>query len=125
MTVETRDPDASFTLTFPSPLPKEEYELLLFFDNNSQTPDFKLSVGEVDWVVDEALRTANTGKNYVRIPITQELARLQVHLLPSEKAGMLFRFYGMSLERKDKSGVLYHSLGVGGSPFEAVLNLEN
>ena len=34
MTVETRDPNASFTLTFPSPLPKEEYELLLFFDNN-------------------------------------------------------------------------------------------
>ena len=124
MTVETRDPNASFTLTFPSLLPKEEYELLLFFDNNSQTPDFKLSVGEVDWVVDEALRTANAGKNYVRIPITQEIARLQVHLLPSEKAGMLFRFYGMSLEKKDKSGVLYHSLGVGGSPFEAVLNLE-
>ena len=124
MTVETRDPNASFTLTFPSLLPKEEYELLLFFDNNSQTPDFKLSVGESDWVVDEALRTANAGKNYVRIPITQEIARLQVNLLPSEKASMLFRFYGMSLEKKDKSGVLYHSLGVGGSPFEAVLNLE-
>lgn len=124
MTVETRDSEASFTLTFPSPLPKEEYELLLFFDNNSQTPDFKLSVGEVGWVVDEALRTANAGKNYVRITFTQEIARLQVHLLPSEKPGTLFRFYGMSLEKKDKSGVLYHSLGVGGSPFEAVLNLE-
>ena len=124
MTVETRDPNASFTLTFPSPLPKEEYELLLFFDNNSQTPDFKLSVGEVDWVVDEALKTANAGKNYLRIPITQEIGRIQLKVLPSEKAGMLFRFYGMSLEKKDKSGVLYHSLGVGGSPFEAILNLE-
>ena len=124
MTVETRDPNASFTLTFPSPLPKEEYELLLFFDNNSQTPDFKLSVGEVDWVVDEALKTANAGINYLRIPITQEIGRIQLKVLPSEKAGMLFRFYGMSLEKKDKSGVLYHSLGVGGSPFEAILNLE-
>lgn len=124
ITVETRDPVASFTLAFPSPLPKEEYELLVFFDNNSQTPDFKLSVAEVDWVIDEALRTANAGKNYVRIPITQEIAGLQVQVLPSEKHGMLFRFYGMSLEKKDKSGVLYHSLGVGGSPFEAVLNLE-
>ena len=124
ITVETRDPNASFTLTFPSPLPKEEYELLLFFDNISQTPDFKLSVGEVDWVVDEALKTANAGKNYLRIPITQEIGRIQVKVLPSEKAGVLFRFYGMSLEKKDKSGVLYHSLGVGGSPFEAVLNLE-
>ena len=124
MTVETRDPNASFTLTFPSPLPKEEYELLLFFDNNSQTPDFKLSVGEVDWVVDEALKTANAGKNYLRIRITQEIGRIQLKVLPSEKAGMLFRFYGMSLEKKDKSGVLYHSLGVGGSPFEAILNLE-
>lgn len=124
MTVETRDPEASFSLAFPSPLPKEEYELLLFFDNTAQTPDFKLTVGEADCVVDEALRSAYAGKNYVRIPITQEIARLQVKMLPSEKPGILFRFYGMSLEKKDKSGVLYHSFGVGGSPFEAVLNLE-
>jgi lysophospholipase L1-like esterase len=124
MTVETRDPAASFTLTFPSPLPKEEYELLLFFDNNSQTLDFKLTVGEVDCLVDEALRSTYAGKNYVRVPITQEIERIQVKLLPSEKSGRLFRFYGMSLEKNDKSGVLYHSLGVGGSPFEAVLNLE-
>lgn len=124
MTVETRDPAASFTLTFPGPVPKEEYELLLFFDNNAQTPDFKLTVGEVDCLVDEALRSAYAGKNYVKIPITQEIERIQVKLLPSEKSGRLFRFYGMSLEKKDKSGVLYHSLGVGGSPFEAVLNLE-
>lgn len=124
MTLETRDPAASFTLTFPSPLPKEEYELLLFFDNNSLTPDFKLSVDEVDCVVDEAFRSAFAGKNYVQIPLTQEITRLQVEVLPSENPAILFRFYGMSLEKKDKSGVIYHSLGVGGSPFEAVLNLE-
>jgi len=124
MTVETRDPAASFTLTFPSPLPKEEYELILFFDNNAQTPDFKLTVGENHWQVDDSLRTAHAGKNYLRIPLTQEIGKLQVQLLPSEKSGMLFRFYGMSLEKKERSGVLYHSLGVGGSPFEAVLNLE-
>lgn len=123
MTIETRDPTASFTLTFPSPLPKEEYELLLFFDNNAQTPDFKLTVGDTDWQVDEALRSTQTGKNYLRIPITQEIGTLQVKLSPSEKPGMLFRFYGMSLEKMDKSGVLYHSLGVGGSPFEAVLTM--
>lgn len=124
MTVETRDLAANFTLTFPSPLPKEEYELFLFFDNNAQTPDFKLTVGDTDWQIDEAVRSANAGKNYLQIPVTQEIEKLQVQLLPSEKAGMLFRFYGMSLEKKEKSGVLYHSLGVGGSPFEAVLNLE-
>ncbi len=124
MTVETRDPAASFTLTFHSPLPKEEYELLLFFDNNAQTPEFRLSVGEVDCVIDEAFRSAFAGKNYVMIPITQEITRLQVKVLPNENPAMLFRFYGMSLEKKDKNGILYHSLGVGGSPFEAVLNLE-
>lgn len=124
MTVETRDLAASFTLTFPSPLPKEEYELILFFDNNSQTPDFKLTVGENDWEVNEALRSTQPGKNYLRIPLMQAVGKLQVQLLPSKKSEMLFRFYGMSLEKKDRSGVLYHSLGVGGSPFEAVLNLE-
>ncbi len=124
MTVETRDPDASFTLTFSSPFPKEEYELILFFDNNSQTPDFKLTVGENHWQVDDSLRSIQAGKNYLRIPLTQEIGKLQVQLLPSEKPGMLFRFYGMSLEKKERAGVLYHSLGVGGSPFEAVLTME-
>jgi lysophospholipase L1-like esterase len=81
-------------------------------------------VGDTDWQVDEELRSTFAGKNYLRIPITQEIGTLQVKLLPSEKSGILFRFYGMSLEKKDRSGVLYHSLGVGGSPFEAVLNLE-
>jgi lysophospholipase L1-like esterase len=124
ISVETRDRTASFTLTLPSPLPKEEYELILFFDNNAQTPDFKLTVGDTDWQVDDSLRSTQAGKNYLRIPLTQEIGKLQVQLLPNEKQGMLFRFYGMSLEKKERSGVLYHSLGVGGSPFEAVLNLE-
>ena len=124
MTVETREQEASFLLEFNSPFPKEEYELLLFFDNNSQTPDFKLTVGDTDIQVDEELRSAHAAKNHVRIPITQEIAKLKVQLLPSEKSDRLFRFYGMSLEKKEKSGILYHSFGVGASPFEAVLNLK-
>ncbi|MDA0315783.1 MAG: LysM peptidoglycan-binding domain-containing protein [Bacteroidetes bacterium] len=124
MTVETRDPEASFSLAFNTPFPKEEYELLLFFDNNAETPDFKVATGDFDFIVDETVKSAQSGKNFVLIPINQEITALSVELLPSEKPSTLFRFYGMSLEKKRKSGVLYHSLGVGASPFEAVLNLE-
>jgi lysophospholipase L1-like esterase len=124
MTVETRDKEAGFSLVFNTAFPKEEYELILFFDNTAATPDFKVAAGAFEFVVDESVKSAQSGKNFVVIPMDQEIAELSLNLLPSEKANSLFRFYGFSLEKKEKSGLLYHSLGVGASPFEAVLHLE-
>jgi lysophospholipase L1-like esterase len=124
MTVETRAKVAGFTLTMNTPIPKEEYELLIFFDNNDLTPDFKITAGDFEFTVDESVKSSQEGKNFLVIPINQEIQELSLNLLPTEKAEQLFRFYGFSLEKKNRSGLLYQSFGVGASPFEAVLNLE-
>lgn len=124
MTVETRAKVAGFTLSMNVPIPKEEYELLVFFDNNSLTPDFKISSGDFEFTVNDSVRANQEGKNFLVIPIHQEIKDLSLNLLPTEKSEHLFRFYGFSLEKKNKSGLLYQSFGVGASPFEAVLNLE-
>jgi lysophospholipase L1-like esterase len=124
MTVETRAKVAGFTLTMNTPIPKEEYELLLFFDNNDLTPDFKITSGDFEFTVDESVKSSQEGKNFLAIPINQEIQELSLNLLPTEKTEQLFRFYGFSLEKKNRSGLLYQSFGVGASPFEAVLNLE-
>ncbi len=107
-----------------TPIPKEEYELLLFFDNNDLTPNFKISAGDFEFTVDESVKSTQEGKNFLVIPINQEIKELSLNLLPTEKTEQLFRFYGFSLEKKEKKGLLYQSFGVGASPFEAVLNLE-
>jgi LysM repeat protein len=124
MTVETRAKVAGFTLSMNVPIPKEEYELLVFFDNNSLTPDFKISSGDLEFTVNDSVRSNQEGKNFLVIPIHQEIKDLSLNLLPTEKSEQLFRFYGFSLEKKEKKGLLYQSFGVGASPFEAVLNLE-
>lgn len=124
MTVETRSKVAGFTLTMNTPIPKEEYELLLFFDNNDLTPDFKITAGNFEFTVDQSAKSNQEGKNFLVIPINQEIQELSLNLLPTEKTEQLFRFYGFSLEKKNRSGLLYQSFGVGASPFEAVLNLE-
>jgi LysM repeat protein len=123
MTVETRAKVAGFTLTMNTPIPKEEYELLIFFDNNDLTPDFKITSGDFEFQVNDSIRSTQEGKNFLVIPINQEINELSLTLLPTEKEGQLFRFYGFSLEKKEKKGLLYQSFGVGASPFEAVLNL--
>ena len=123
MTVETRAKEAGFTLTMNTPIPKEEYELLLFFDNNDLTPDFKITSGDFEFQVNDSIRSTQEGKNFLVIPINQEINELSLTLLPTEKEGQLFRFYGFSLEKKEKQGLVYQSFGVGASPFEAVLNL--
>lgn len=123
MTIETRSKVAGFTLSMNTPIPKEEYELLLFFDNNALTPDFKITSGDFEYVVDDSVRATQEGKNFLVIPIDQEIKEVSLNLLPTEKVEQLFRFYGFSLEKKDKKGLLYQSFGVGASPFEAVLNL--
>lgn len=123
MTVETRAKEAGFSLTMNAPFPKEEYELLLFFDNNALTPDFKITSGDFEFQVNDSVRSSHAGKNFLVIPINQEITELSLQLLPTEKVEQLFRFYGFSLEKKDKKGLLYQSFGVGASPFEAVLNL--
>lgn len=124
MTVETRAKDAGFSITMNTAFPKEEYELILFFDNNAETPDFKLSSGDFEFVVDDSIKSAQAGKNFLVIPMNQVIATLSLQLLPTEKENQLFRFYGFNLEKKEKTGLLYLALGVGASPFEAVLNLE-
>ena len=123
MTVETRAKEAGFTLAMNTPIPKEDYELLIFFDNNALTPDFKITSGDFEFQVNDSVKSIQEGKNYLIIPISQEINELSLQLLPTEKAEQLFRFYGFSLEKKEKKGLLYQSFGVGASPFEAILNL--
>lgn len=124
MTIETRSKAAGFTLTMNSPIPKEAYDLLIFFDNNDLTPDFKITSGDFEFTIDDSVRSVQKGKNFLIVPINQEIKELSLNLLPTQKTEQLFRFYGFSLEKKNRSGLLYQSFGVGASPFEAILNLE-
>lgn len=124
MTVETRSKVAGFTLTMNAIIPEEEYELLVFFDNNELTPDFTIRSGSFEFKVDARIKSALEGKNYLKIPLNQEIKELSLNLLPTTLPEQLFRFYGFSVEKKEKKGLLYQSFGVGASPFEAILNLE-
>jgi lysophospholipase L1-like esterase len=44
--------------------------------------------------------------------------------IQKKSSGTRFRFYGISIEKEENSGVVYHSTGVGAAPFKSVLILD-
>jgi LysM repeat protein len=124
MTVETTDTFAGFSLIFNEKTPSDIYDLIVFFDNNEQTPNFEIRSGNFVYVVNDSILSELKGQNHIVLTLHQSLEDLNLNILPLKKEGQLFRFYGFSLEKKEKKGFLYQSLGVGASPFEAVLHLE-
>lgn len=124
MTIETASKNAGFSIILNEPVTKDEYELILFFDNNDQTPNFELRAGDFKFVADESVLGKIAGFNFLKLTINQSIPDFHLELLPSKRDTQLFRFYGMSLEKKSKGGLLYQSLGVGASPFEAVIYME-
>jgi len=124
ITIETTDTSAGFSLLFKEPIAADDFELIVFFENNEFTPDFEVKSGGSVFVVNDSVRANWEGKNYVILEMSQSFENLHLNILPCKKQNQLFRFYGFSLERKEKTGFLYQSLGVGASPFEAVLHLE-
>lgn len=124
MTIETRDSSASFKLKFNNKIPSDEYDLIVFFDNNELTPDFKILADSNIFNVNDSLLALYQGKNYLTLNLNQSLDSLSLQVKCPDSNNLL-RFYGFSLQKKRDSGILYHPLGVGASPFESVLYLEH
>jgi hypothetical protein len=124
MTVQTADTLAGFSLEFKNPIPEDDYNMIVFFDNNELTPTFAIESGDFYFEVNDSVLASIEGHNHLIIPIKQELQELKLRLLPSQKEEQLFRFYGVSLQKTGNQSLLYQSLGVGAAPFEALIIME-
>lgn len=119
MTIRTIDPAAGFNITFRDPLPSHYRRIKLFFKPGKQSFDFRVLTRNNETVVPAASYTDEMP--FVEIIIPDSTNFVHVQMLKTRDEQLNFEFYGMSLESEQNRGLIYHSLGVGGAPFTAVL----
>jgi LysM repeat protein len=119
MTVRTIDPTAGFNITFRDPLPAHYKRLKLFFKPGKQSFDFRVMTRNYETVVPAT--TYPDDMPFVEIIIPDSTNFVHVQMLKSRDEQLNFEFYGLSLESEQNRGLVYHSLGVGGAPYTAVL----
>ncbi len=119
MTIRSIDPNAGFTVTFREAPPSHYRRLKLFFKPGKQSFDFKVITRHSEILVPASTYSAETPFAEIILPDSTNF--IQVQLLKQQEQQLNFEFYGMSLESEQNRGLVYHSLGVGGAPFTAVL----
>lgn len=124
MTVQTANKNAALYFDFKEPFPVENYELTIFFDNDEFTPDYEIHLDATKIVVNDSVRKLFPRQNHLTFPVNQSVESIQIVLNDTLNSETQFRFYGLTLEHTERKGLLYHSLGVGAAPMEAVLHLE-
>jgi LysM repeat protein len=119
MTIRTIDPAAGFSITFREPLPAHYKRLKLFFKAGPRSFDFRVMTRNYEVVVPAASYPEDMPFTEIIIPDSTNFVHIQ--LLKSRDEQLNFEFYGISLESEQNRGLVYHSLGVGGAPYTAVL----
>lgn len=119
MTIRTIDPAAGFSITFREPLPSTYKRLKLFFKPGPQSFDFRVMTRNHETVVPAS--TYPEDMPFVEIILPDTTNFVHVQLLKSKDTQLNLEFYGISLESEQNRGLVYHSLGVGGAPYTAVL----
>jgi LysM repeat protein len=119
MTIRTIDPAAGFSITFRDPLPAQYRRLKIFFKPGKHSFDFRVMTRNYETVVPAA--TYPEDMPFVEIILPDSTNFVHVQMLKSRDEQLNFEFYGMSMESEQNRGLVYHSLGVGGAPYTAVL----
>lgn len=119
MTIRTADPAAGFMITFREPQPEHYRRLKLFFKGGNGSYDFRVLSRNHEVVVPASQQHPDIP--YYELTLPDSSSFIHVQVLKTDDAQNSFEFYGMSLESVNDAGLLWHSLGVGGAPFGAVL----
>lgn len=120
-TAITNDNQASFTITFKESLPSEYTLVKLYCKQSVLSYDVLLSTG--DSTYDIKIDSLKVGAlPYAAINVKRIGNTLKFQVRQKHSSENFFECYGLSIERPDESGLIYHNLGVGGATFSALLN---
>lgn len=124
MAVQTKDTLSQLLFKFKSRILNQDYQLKLLLDIDSLTPEFILRIDTSVFNIDKKLITENKGKDFLSVNYSGSVDEIEIKI-KSKDTLFQFSFYGIDVETKQQTGVVYHSLGVGAAPFRSVLNIEN
>lgn len=119
VTAKTSDPSAGFTIRFHNSPPAHYRKLKLFVRQASNSFDLVVTSGgkSTPVVVDDI----GSAFPYIEIELPVIGTHIQVQVKKSSEQENDFEFHGMSLESVANTGVLVHTVGIGGSQFRSLL----
>jgi LysM repeat protein/lysophospholipase L1-like esterase len=123
MTVETSESNAELFFQFKKEIPKENYRLILFIQNDSTTRDFTLEIDSSSYQFDPS-KLSGIGKNAIEIKYSGAINEIRLTTGGEDGSRKKLRFFGIDIENEKNSGVVYHSLGVGAAAMRSVLYLD-
>jgi hypothetical protein len=117
-TCRTADPKASFTFEFRKPQPSNYRHLKLYIKQSRNSYDLMVSSGgsKVFVAVNDSTR-----RPYYDVELPALGSSITIQLVKRNLYENEFEFYGMSLEAVESKGLIYHSLGIGGSMYGSLL----
>ncbi len=117
-TCKTADATASFTIEFKTPQPDNYRKLKIYCRQQKNSYDMIIRSGgqETLVAVDDSIP-----RPYVEVELPARDNSITVQLVKRHDYENDFEFYGMSLESTSHSGLILHSLGIGGSQYGSLL----
>jgi len=116
MTVESVDPTASLKFELKKPIQASDHKIYVFFENDSITRDVLIQIDTIQ--INE-----NHGLTYTPFGLQFNFADTirDIVLKVKSTGGSRFRFYGLSIEKSENRGLVYHPAGVGSAAFRSFL----
>jgi len=121
-TIRTQDTAAGFTIIFKQ-APEESRYLQVFCKICDTCFDFTVSTGGVT----DTIRMQSFKENPVPcigLDLMKTGDSITLRVLKSDTTQKVFELYGMSLETRADTGLVYHAPGIGSAQFTAVLEEE-
>ena len=122
MSSRTIDSNASFSITFNSKLPESYSEIRLFCKIDSLSYDLTIESNGNTYPV--SISKSSKNKSYISIPVTNLGNLITFSCSKSDTLQNQFTLFGFDISDKEKSGLVYHSLGVGGAKFKSILLMD-
>ena len=121
MVVESIDSNGSLHFKFKKKIEKQKFKIHVFFENDSISNDMKLTIDSV--LITKESHQLMYFPYGVSFNFDQPITAIDLNV-QKKPEGSRFRFYGMSIEKEENAGVVYHSTGVGAAAFRSVLILD-
>ncbi len=121
-TIHTKDSTSSFKFIFREGFIHDNFTVLkLYVKQDSASFDFKLKTSATKMPIYVDCSDFTSPKPYFLISLSQSTDTIEVVMNKTNKRQNFFECYGMMIESRENSGVLYCSTGINGAGYVSVL----
>lgn len=121
MSIETSDNNAELSFSLKKEIPKDDYKILIFFENKNSSGFNVLINNKTHSFSKEELN--NLQENFIEINYFGNINEISLKIASLPGNDSYFRFYGINIEKSENKGLVYHSLGVASASMQSIMNI--